>query len=227
MSHYKFIPYPSKTISEEDLQFRSEKFKSEMDRRRSVRFFSESYVPKQVIENLIMTASSAPSGAHKQPWTFCAISDPEMKSNIRKAAEKEEYLNYHGRMPESWIQDLLPLGTDWKKEFITTAPWLIVMFKKSYDFTPYGKKKNYYVNESIGIAAGILIAAIHKSGLATLTHTPSPMDFLQKILKRPKNEKAYLLLPVGFPAKSATVPNLKRKSVNEVISWHTTEISQD
>ena len=168
-----------------------------------------------------MTASSAPSGAHKQPWTFCAISDPLIKSSIRKAAEKEEYLNYHRRMPASWVQDLRPFGTDWNKEFLTTAPWLIILFKKSYDFTPTGKTKNYYVNESIGIAAGFLIAAIQKSGLATLTHTPSPMDFLQKILHRPKNEKAYLLLPVGFPAESATVPDLIRKPAKEVIIWHT------
>jgi len=221
MDNGNFIPYAPTKKSIVEVQKASENYRSALDTRRSVRFFSDESVPKEVIENIIMTASSAPSGAHKQPWTFAAISSAELKTQIREAAEKEEYTNYHGRMSEDWIEDLKKFDTNWVKEFITTAPWIIVMFKKSYDVDEHGdKQKNYYVNESVGIAAGFLISAIHHAGLATLTHTPSPMNFLEKILERPKNERAFLLLPVGFPAKDAVVPVLERKSSEDVIVYY-------
>lgn len=221
MDSGQFVPYTpiKKTIDE--VRSASQIYRAQLDHRRSVRFFSEENVPKDVIENIIMTASSAPSGAHKQPWTFAAISNQDLKVKIRQAAEKEEYTNYHGRMSDDWLDDLKKFDTNWIKEFITTAPWIIVMFKKSYDIDHSGNKhKNYYVNESVGIAAGFLISAIHQSGLTTLTHTPSPMNFLEKILERPPNERAFLLLPVGFPAKDAKVPVLKRKQSKDVIVYY-------
>ncbi|MBP6236387.1 MAG: nitroreductase family protein [Saprospiraceae bacterium] len=190
-----------------------------MDKRRSVRFFSDRNVPVEVIRNVVMTASSAPSGAHKQPWTFCAVSDMDIKIKIREAAEKEEYENYHGRMSDEWLKDLEKFDTNWHKEFLTQAPWLIVIFKKSYDLNNGGKTKNYYVSESVGIAAGFLIAAIHMAGLVTLTHTPSPMNFLQEILRRPENEKPFLLLPVGYPLDGVKVPHLVRKAEQDVLCW--------
>jgi nitroreductase len=212
------IPYQIEHLTAEETIQRSREFYTEIDKRRSVRFFSDKSVPFEVIENIVMTASSAPSGAHKQPWTFCVISDPKIKSQIRKAAEEEEYKSYNGRMSEEWLKALAPLGTDWNKPFLEIAPYLIIMFKKAYDIeADGGKSKNYYVNESIGIAAGFLIAAIHHAGLVTLTHTPSPMNFLQKILNRPDNERPFLLLPVGYPADDATVPDLKRKDLEEVM----------
>lgn len=189
--------------------------------RRSVRDFSSRPVPGEVIRNIIMTASSAPSGAHKQPWTYCAVSDPNIKSAIRKAAEQEEYENYHGRMSEAWLQDLAPLGTNDKKEFLEVAPWLIIVFKKSYDVVHNEKRKNYYVNESVGISCGFLLTAIFQAGLVALTHTPSPMNFLKKILNRPEHETPFLLIPVGYPADHAMVPDIHRKREEEVISWYT------
>lgn len=189
-----------------------------MNKRRSVREFSDKAVPMEVIENIIKTASSAPSGAHKQPWTFCVVRNPDIKKQIRTAAEKEEYINYNGRMSEEWLDDLKVFGTDWHKPFLEIAPYLIIVFKKAYDLNDNGEKlKNYYVNESVGIACGFLISAIHQAGLITLTHTPSPMNFLEKILNRPKNERAFLLLPVGYPAENAEVPVLKRKDLEEVM----------
>ena len=159
----------------------------------------------------------APSGANKQPWIFCVVKDPKIKYQIRKAAEQEELESYNNRMSEEWIEDLKHLGTDWQKPFIETAPYLIIMFKQVYDLDESGNKKtNYYVQESVGIAAGFLISAIHKAGLATLTHTPSPMNFLQKILNRPVNEKPYLLLPVGYPADECWVPDIKKKPFEEI-----------
>ena len=188
-----------------------------LDTRRSVREFSSRPVPKKVIENLIKSASTAPSGAHKQPWTFCAISNPLLKTKIRKLAEIEEKENYDSRMSDRWKKDLEPLATDMNKPFLETAPWLIVAFKKAYEIDENGNKhNNYYVNESIGISCGILITAIHNAGLVTLTHTPSPMNFLAKVLGRPKNERAFLLLPVGYPETPAYVPELKRKTLEEV-----------
>lgn len=169
------------------------------------------------MEDLIRTASSAPSGAHRQPWTFCLVGNPDIKRRIREAAEAEEYTNYHGRMSDEWLEDLQPFGTDWEKPFLEIAPWLVVIFKKPYDLEGDEKHKNYYVNESVGLAAGFLIAAIHQAGLSCLTHTPSPMNFLQRILGRPENERPFLLLPVGYPAPGAQVPDLQRKPLGEVL----------
>jgi iodotyrosine deiodinase len=192
-------------------------FYNSMDARRSVRDFSDKPVPQSVIEKLILTASTAPSGAHKQPWTFCAISDMEIKKQIRIAAEKEEYESYKGRMPEQWLKDLAPLGTDWEKPFLEIAPWLIVLFTQS---TGVNKEKHYYVQESVGIAAGFLITAIHQAGLVTLTHTPSPMNFLKNILKRPDNERPFLLLPVGYPTNETFVPDIERKKLEDVAVFY-------
>ncbi len=213
----QFKPYVPSRLSADDSLAAARAFEDFMDQRRSVREFSSAPVERSVIESIIRTASSAPSGAHKQPWTFCAVSSQEVKSKIRKAAEKEEYENYHGRMSEEWLEDLSAFGTDWHKPFLEEAPWIIVLFKKAYDLSPDGTKtKNYYVNESVGIAAGFFISAIHKAGLVTLTHTPSPMNFLQKVLGRPANERPYLLLPVGYPAVDAEVPVLDRKKLEDI-----------
>jgi len=215
-----FIPYRITKSSDEDLVRNSERYYKEINKRRSVRDFSDKKIPKEVIENIIKTAGSAPSGAHKQPWTFCVISNKKLKSKIRELAEKEEYENYHGRMSESWKEDLKAMGTTHIKEFLEIAPYIIVVFKKVYNLDEDERKQNYYVNESVGIAVGFLITAIHQAGLVTLTHTPSPMKFLQKSLGRPKNEKAYLLLPVGYPSKDCKVPDLERKSLEEISHWH-------
>jgi len=221
MNLNNFIPLNIVHKSSEEIKESALDFRHKMSHRRSVRFFSDEEVPREVIENIIMCAASAPSGAHKQPWTFCAINDLEIKKKIREAAEKEEYENYHGRMSEEWLKDLEKFDTNWHKEFLTTAPYLIVIFKKAYDIDENGNKhKNYYVSESVGIAAGFLITAIHMAGLVTLTHTPSPMNFLQEILGRPENERPFLLLPVGYPAKNTQVPKLTRKSAEDVISWY-------
>lgn len=196
-------------------------FYSRMDKRRSVRDFSNRPVPQEVIENIILTASTAPSGAHKQPWTFCVISNPVIKKMIRIEAEKEEYESYNGRMPEEWLKDLLPLQTDWHKEFLEIAPYLIIVFKKSYEIKEDGKKGTvYYATESCGLACGFLLTAIHHAGLAALTHTPSPMNFLSKVLNRPENEKPFLLVPVGYAAEECWVPELKRKDLKEVSCWY-------
>jgi len=219
MKAENFIPYSAITFTEKTKE-RSQSFFQFMDKRRSVRKFSDRPISKAVIDDLIMTASSAPSGAHKQPWTFCAVSDPIIKQQIREAAEKEEYENYHGRMSEDWLADLAQFGTDWHKDFLTTAPWLIVVFKKPYDLEDGEKKKNYYVNESVGLATGFLLAAIHNAGFVSLTHTPSPLNFLQKILDRPANERPYLLIPVGYPAADAQVPVLERKPLEEVAKFY-------
>lgn len=214
----KFIKYIHTNFSSEEMHERSEGFRRFMDSRRSIREFSDRDVPIEIIENIIMTASTAPSGAHKQPWTFCVITDPDIKKLIREAAEKEEYENYNGRMDEQWLKDLEKFGTDWKKPFLETAPYIIVIFKKLYDISETGEKlQNYYVSESVGIACGFLLTAIHNAGLCALTHTPSPMGFLSKILKRPENERPFLLIPVGYPAESCMVPEISRKSKNQII----------
>ena len=221
MDEYRFIPYSREILDPGELIRKSSEFYQSMDARRSVRHFSDRPVPKEVIENVILTASSAPSGAHKQPWTFCAVSSSSLKSRIRMAAEEEEYKSYNGRMTEEWLDDLKPMGTDWNKPFLEIAPWLIVVFKKAYDLDEHGNKsKNYYVSESVGIACGFLIAAIHQAGLVTLTHTPSPMNFLQKVLERPENEKPFLLLPVGYPADTAQVPDLERKPLEDIVVFY-------
>lgn len=195
--------------------------RQQMETRRSIRFFSNKPIPREIIKNIIMTASSAPSGANKQPWTFCVVTNPDLKEQIRRAAEEEEYLNYNGRMSSQWLKDLEQFDTNWSKPFLTTAPYLIVLFKRIYENLEDGENhKNYYVNESVGIAAGFLITAIHLAGLVTLTHTPSPMNFLQKILKRPDNERPFLLLPVGYPAEDALVPVLNKKTADQTIIWY-------
>ncbi|MGM0580446.1 MAG: nitroreductase family protein [Bacteroidota bacterium] len=204
----------------ETLQKNSKDFYLSMDKRRSVREFSSKPISKEVIENIIKTAATAPSGAHKQPWTFCIISKPELKKKIREAAEKEEYESYQNRMSDQWLKDLEPIGTDWEKPFLETVPYIIVVFKKIYDEEEGQKKTNYYVNESVGIACGFLIAAIHQAGLATLTHTPSPMNFLSEILDRPKNERPFLLIPVGYPAEETYVPKLERKGLSEMAKFY-------
>jgi iodotyrosine deiodinase len=222
MEHdHGFIALSYTKPSPEELTDKAKSFRAMLDKRRTVRHFSNQPVQEEVIKDLLMTAASAPSGANKQPWIFCAISNPDIKSQIRKAAEIEEYQNYHGRMSDTWKEDLKPLGTDWNKEFLEIAPWIIVVLRKPYDINPSGQtEKNYYVNESVGIACGMLIAAIHQAGLVCLTHTPSPMEFLTKILGRPANEKPYLLIPVGYPAKDAIVPLIHRKDEADVLEWY-------
>ena len=215
------IPYHIEEKSSADSIQASSDFFNLMDKRRSVRFFSDKDVPEEVINNIIKTASTAPSGAHKQPWTFCVINSKTLKHELREKAEIEERINYKSRMSETWKRDLAHLGTDDVKEFIDIAPWIIVVMRKPYDFDENGKKlNNYYVNESVGIASGFLIAAIHNAGLTTLTHTPSPMAFISKVLNRPENEKPYLLLPVGYPSDDCKVPNLKRKKLNEIAFYY-------
>jgi iodotyrosine deiodinase len=208
-------------FTETELIERSKAYYEWLNNRRSIRMFSDQNVPKSVIENLILAAGTAPSGAHKQPWTFCAIANPEMKSKIRVAAEAEEKESYEHRMSERWKKDLEPLGTDMHKPFLETAPWLIVAFKKVYEFDDEGNKhNNYYVNESVGIACGLLISAIHHAGLVTLTHTPSPMNFLATLLDRPSYEKAFILFPVGYPADEVFVPNIQRKTLAEISRFY-------
>lgn len=200
---------------------RSEDFFQWMNKRRTIRDFSSQAVDRGIIENILRTASTAPSGAHKQPWSFCVVEDTHIKKEIREAAEKEEYESYHGRMSPEWLTDLRPLQTDWHKPFLEIAPYLIIVFKKVYDIMPDGtKKNNYYVNESVGLACGFLLAAAHHAGLCALTHTPSPMNFLTKILARPENERPFLLIPVGYAAEETFVPKLKRKELNEVAVFY-------
>ena len=213
----KFIPYQQKTLTESEQLKASEDFYQHLDERRSVREYSDKPVDIKVIENIIKTASTAPSGAHKQPWTFCVISNADLKAKIRAVAEEEEKQNYAGRMSERWLEDLEPFGTNWEKEFIDVAPYIIVVFKRAYEMIDGEKRNNYYVNESVGIASGMLIAAIHNAGLCTLTHTPSPMNFLAKVLDRPENERAFLLMPVGYPANNTEVPDITRKELNEIM----------
>ena len=207
--------------SEQEILRRSTEFYDRMEERRSVRHFSERPVPKEIIQRLLLTASTAPSGAHKQPWTFCAISKPSLKKEIRTAAEQEEKESYEHRMGLRWKKDLEPMATDMHKPFLETAPWLIVVCKRIFEYDSEGNKiNNYYVNESVGIACGMLIAAIHQAGLVTLTHTPSPMKFLTRILKRPDNERPFLLLPVGYPKDPAYVPELRRKGLDEIAIFY-------
>jgi nitroreductase len=214
-----FTPYRPPRIPEEEVTERSELFFELMDGRRSVRMFSDDPVPPEAIERAIATASTAPSGAHRQPWTFVLIGDPDVKRQIREAAEEEERTNYEGgRLPDDWRQALEPLGTDWHKEFLETVPWIVVLFEQRYGLDADGNRlKHFYVKESVGIACGMFIAAIHQMGLATLTHTPSPMAFLSKLLGRPENERPFAMLPVGYPADDCLVPDIRRKTLEEVI----------
>lgn len=218
---FPFTAYSKNSFNTIEIKGTSSSFYSWMKERRTCRDFSDKPIPKKVIENIVLTASTAPSGANKQPWTFCVVSNPEIKKQIRIEAEKEEYESYNSRMPEEWKKDLLPLQTDWKKEFLEVAPYLIIVFKKIYDFDKAGNKTNtYYANESCGIACGFLLAAIHNAGLVALTHTPSPMNFLSNVLNRPVNEKPFLLIPVGFAADECWVPDIKRKKLNEVAIFY-------
>jgi nitroreductase len=214
---HPFVRYHSASFTQ-NLEEASLHIVEELSKRRSLRDFSDRSVPQQVIKNLIQTAGTAPSGAHQQPWTFVAVQDKALKAKIREAAEQEEKLSYNQRMSEQWLQDLKPLGTDWQKPFLTTAPWLIVVFRHVWREGSNGEKiPNYYVQESVGLACGFLLAAIHRLGLVALTHTPSPMGFLTELLERPANEKPFLLIPVGYAAEEAWVPDLKRKPLDEIM----------
>lgn len=215
-----FLPYSLPFRPAQELEKLAELEVQQLRARRSVRQFSSEPVPREVIENIIQCAGLAPSGANQQPWTFCAISSPELKHKIRIAAEEEEYAFYNGRAPKEWLKDLAPLGTDWHKPFLEDAPWLIVVFKQTYGEVNGTKHKHYYAQESVGIASGFLIQAIHRVGLCTLTHTPSPMNFLSTLLDRPKNETPFLLLPVGYPAPNAQVPSITKKPLEEIAVFY-------
>lgn len=211
------VAYPFTRRPLAEMHRRAREYETLMADRRSVRFFTDAPVPRELIEGAIRTASSAPSGAHRQPWTFVAVSDGGLKRKIRSAAEDEEYRSYEGgRMPQQWREALEPLGTDWRKPYLETVPWLVILFAQTHGWHSDGsQKKHYYVSESCGIAAGFFIAALHNMGLATLTHTPSPMGFLSQILQRPRNERPYILFPVGFPTPDCVVPDLRRKTLAE------------
>lgn len=218
---FSFVRHVVQTYPEQEVINRSQSFYEWMNQRRTVRDFSDKPIPKEVIDHLILTASTAPSGAHKQPWTFCVIENPEIKKKIREAAEQEEYESYTGRMSDEWLEDIKALQTDWHKPFLEVAPYLIVVFKKAYDLKEDGSKgTNYYVNESVGLACGFLLAAIHHAGLVALTHTPSPMNFLTKILNRPENERPFLLVPVGYAADETFVPKLERKKPEDITVYY-------
>jgi len=215
-----FEPLAFERLSLEEMRLRAAEGYVESDRRRTTRDFSTEPVPRDLIELAIRCAGTAPSGAHRQPWTFVAVSDPELKRRIREAAEEEERRTYTERMPEAWRRALAPLGTDWVKSHITDAPWVVVLFRRAYEILPDGSHaKNYYVSESVGIAAGFFVWAVHHMGLATLTHTPNPMRFLGELLDRPKNETAVLLFPVGYPTDDARVPKLERKPLDQISVW--------
>ena len=212
-----FIALVFEEILPNEMLTRAKAFHEQMDERRTTRHFSTREVPRNLIELAIKTASTAPSGAHLQPWTFVAVSNPELKAQIRKAAEQEEQRTYEERMPEAWAELIRPLGTDHVKEHITDAPWVIVLFRQSQRQRDMGEwGPTYYAQESCGIAAGLFIAAIHNMGLTTLTHTPSPMGFLRELLERPEHEHAMLLMPVGYPAEGAMVPKISRKSLDDI-----------
>jgi nitroreductase len=213
----RFVPLRFDELTREEMLRRSQEFLAEMERRRTVRHFVDRSVPEDIVRNAIRTAGTAPSGAHKQPWTFVLVGDPEAKARIRDAAEAEEKESYERRMPKEWLDDLAPLGTDWRKPFLTICPWLIVVMAQTYAATPRGLAKHYYVQESVGIATGFLLAALHHAGLATLTHTPSPMGFLREILRRPMEERAFLLVAVGYPAPGCEVPDLARKPLERIL----------
>lgn len=220
MTEYPFIPLRFSRRPLDESRARGHAFYEEMSRRRTTRHFSSEPVPRELVERAIQTAGTAPSGAHQQPWTFVAVSDPGIKTQIREAAEREEWAFYHGKAPSDWLDALLPLGTDEHKPHLTDAPWVVVLFRQAYGLDPDGKKRTYYyTEESCGIAAGFFIAAIHQMGLVTLTHTPNPMGFLRSLLGRPANEKAMLVMPVGYPAADARVPDLSRKALDEIVIW--------
>lgn len=221
MSEPRFIPLPDYArIPEEEMKVRSESFRDELRKRRTVRDFSDRPVPREVIEACIQAAGTAPNGANRQPWHFVVVGEPEIKRKIREAAEEEELEFYSGRASDEWLEALEHLGTDADKPFLERAPYLIVIFAESYEAgEDGGKKKNYYVTESVGIATGMLITAVHRAGLVSLTHTPSPMGFLNEILGRPNNERAFLILVVGYPDADATVPVICKKSLDEIATF--------
>jgi nitroreductase len=215
----QFVPYRPPRTPIDEVATRARAFYQMLDTRRSVRMFSPEPVPRSVIDDLIRAASTAPSGAHRQPWRFVVVGDADTKRRIREAAEAEEAENYGGRLPEDWLEALAPLGTDEHKPYLEMAPWLVVLFEERYGINPDGThRKNFYVKESVGIAAGMFVAAVHSAGLATLPHTPSPMAFLSKALERPENERPFALFPVGYPAEDCVVPDLVRKPLAEVAS---------
>jgi iodotyrosine deiodinase len=217
---HRTIPYRPKRLAATEMEQRGRHFYEEMNGRRSVRDFSSDEVPRELIELAIRTASTAPSGANRQPWMFVAVSEPVLKRRIREAAEQEERQNYEGgRLPAEWRRALRPLGTDSSKPYLEIAPWLVALFEQRYGFDEKGQtRKNYYVKESVGIAAGMFVAAIHHMGLATLLHTPSPMAFLSRVLERPENERPFALFPVGYPADDCRVPDIARKTLGDVMS---------
>ena len=221
MDSSTFIPYNSYTeYPREEMIRRAREFREEVQKRRTVREFSDRDIPEEVIKDCIQAAGTAPNGANQQPWHFSVVRSPEIKRKIRIAAEKEEKEFYESRAPEEWLQALRPLGTDQFKPFLETAPCLIAIFSESYGFDENGeKKKHYYVKESVGIATGILITALHHAGVATLTHTPSPMGFLNELLQRPENERPFLLLVAGYPADDVSVPDITKKSLDEIASF--------
>lgn len=219
MADAPFIPLEFRRLGEDEMRARAAAFAAEADRRRSVRSFSPEPVPVGVLEDCIRAAGTAPSGAHKQPWTFALVTDPELKSRIRAAAEEEERANYSGRMNDEWLADLQPFGTDASKPFLEIAPALIIVFRHAWELQDDGGQgQNYYTQESVGIASGMLLAALNAAGLVTLTHTPSPMGFLAEVLDRPANERAFLLIPVGYPADGCQVPALDRKGLDEILA---------
>ena len=221
MTESIFIPYSTyREYPLAEMQERAQTFRKEMERRRTIRTFSNRPVPREIIEECLLTAGTAPNGANMQPWHFVVVSDPKVKKQIREGAEKEEREFYERRASEEWLEALASLGTDWRKPFLEEAPYLIVIFGLSNTILPDGeKRKNYYVTESVGIATGMLITAIHHAGLASLTHTPSPMAFLNKILKRPSNERPFLVLVVGYPAEGTTVPDISKKPLDEITTF--------
>lgn len=213
----RFIKYSGLSFGREVCLERATEFYQVMKLRRTVRRFSDRSVDRRLIELAVETAGTAPSGANKQPWRYVIAESPEVRKEIRVAAEKEEKENYESRMPQKWLDDLRKFGTDWHKDFIETAPFLIAVFKIDYERSEGDLKKHYYVNESVGISVGMFLTALHYMGLASLTHTPSPMNFLSKILKRPENEKPFVLIPVGYPAEDATVPDITRKPLKDIL----------
>ncbi len=221
MAKYNFIPIPGyHEYPVEEMEQRAAEFYADMERRRTVRDFSDRPVPRTVIENCLRAAGTAPNGANLQPWHFVAVSNPEIKKQIREGAEEEERVFYSGRAPDEWLEALAPLGTDEHKPFLETAPTLIVVFAQSHGVKRDGAtQKNYYVQESVGIACGMLITALHHAGLVSLTHTPSPMKFLNEILGRPSHERPYLILVVGYPAGNAQVPDIQKKALDEIATF--------
>lgn len=220
MNNEEFVPLNFNELPEKEMLQRADDFYKEIRGRRTVREFSDRSVPREVIEKCLLAAGTAPNGANKQPWHFAVVSDPEIKKKIRIAAEEEEHEFYNRRAPEDWLEDLRPFGTDEHKPFLEKAPYLIGIFAQSYHLDEDGtKEKHYYVKESVGIATGILITALHHCGLATLTHTPSPMGFLNEIMERPSHEKPFILLVVGYPEEGTAVPDIDKKSLEEISSF--------